>query len=160
MLFLFTLIIWCLSSYFRIPLMIAIAKKNFIAVCALINFGSDVKADDDVTFCILMFYFLFWRLYIYYWTSLHYAAQAEDSQILKMILDFGGDPNAADFEGATPLHIAGDLSNEDNIAYLIQAGADPSIRNNFSVKAYDICMNRGHEKAFDPNYFNDNEVHP
>lgn len=107
-----------------------------------------------------MFFCLFGNSLVWFWTPLHYAAQAENTQILKIILDFGGNPNAVDFEGATPLHIAGDLSNEDNIAYLIQAGADPSIRNNFSVKAYDICINRGHQRALEQNYFGNKEINP
>ena len=35
---------------------------------------------------------------------------------------------------------------------LIQAGANPSLRNDFGVSAGDMCINRGMEAALDPNY--------
>jgi ankyrin repeat protein len=68
---------------------------------------------------------------------------------LEVLLDYGAAScvNSQDFEGATPLHIAGDSENGDIIEALIEKGADPDKRNNFGVKAGELCMNRGHEEA-------------
>ena len=78
--------------------MIAIAKKNFQAVCALINMGADLTADDIYTPFSMFIRSPEWCFFAFLWTALHYAAYSGESEIIKMILDFGGDPNTADFE--------------------------------------------------------------
>jgi len=85
-----------------------------------------------------------------YWTSLHWAAQKQDAEILNLLLDYGANPNCIDFEGATPLHVAGDSTSHECVKLLIQYGADPSIRNNFGSKAADLCIKRGHSLEKEP----------
>jgi ankyrin repeat protein len=67
-----------------------------------------------------------------------------------ILLNFGADPNAVDFEGATPLHIAADGENPLIIAKLIQKGARGNMRNDFGVRADDKCRERGFEEALIP----------
>jgi ankyrin repeat protein len=81
---------------------------------------------------------------------LHWAAQTQDARIVQILLDFGANPNAQDFEGASPLHIAGDGNSAEIVAMLLARGANPSLRNNFGTKAADICINRGLGEALRP----------
>lgn len=81
---------------------------------------------------------------------MHWAAQKENDEILRILISFGADPNKVDFEGASPLHVAGDSSNPKCVQILINAGADPNIRSHFGARARDICVNRGYEKYLTP----------
>jgi ankyrin repeat protein len=62
---------------------------------------------------------------------------------VEILLEFGANPNLQDFEGATPLHIAGDAKSSEIVSLLVQKGADPTIRNSFGTKASELCINRG-----------------
>jgi ankyrin repeat protein len=62
---------------------------------------------------------------------------------VEILLEFGANPNLQDFEGATPLHIAGDENSPEIVTLLVQKGANPAIRNDFGTKAADLCINRG-----------------
>jgi ankyrin repeat protein len=66
-------------------------------------------------------------------TMLHYAVggPADESHIavLEYLLSKGVAPNAANFSGMTPLHMAVNKSCLEAVRLLLQHGADPSIRN-------------------------------
>jgi ankyrin repeat protein len=69
---------------------------------------------------------------------------------VEILLDYGANPNLQDFEGATPLHIAGDENSAEIVSMLVSRGADPSIRNSFGTKAADLCIGRGLGNALLP----------
>ena len=58
----------------------------------------------------------------------------------------------ANFNGATPLHIAGDRTDPEIVHLLIVAGANPSLRNDFGVSAGEMCTNRGMGAALNPEF--------
>jgi ankyrin repeat protein len=75
-------------------------------------------------------------------TALHAVAGASDSEAVRMLLDYGANPNArtkpgmktyglwrdARVRGETPLHRAAAWGSPEVIQLLLDAGADPTIR--------------------------------
>ena len=67
-------------------------------------------------------------------TRLHWAAAGDSQEQVLDLLNKGADPNARNFEGATPLHRAMDRNRWPDIDKdLIKAGADPNARDNFGA---------------------------
>ena len=62
-------------------------------------------------------------------TPLHSAAAGSHAGIVKLLLEHGADPNAAQDGGFTPLHSAAGNDDRDSAEALLEAGADPSLAN-------------------------------
>ncbi|KAI4379900.1 hypothetical protein MLD38_006139 [Melastoma candidum] len=60
--------------------------------------------------------------------SLGFAATRDDHQLLHQLLRHGSDPNEADKNGRTAMHIAASLGSERCIALLLEYGGDPNSR--------------------------------
>jgi ankyrin repeat protein len=60
-------------------------------------------------------------------TALHYAAI--ECFAVKLLLEHGADPRAADLDGMTPLHFAVDIGCVEGVKHLLQHGADPNALN-------------------------------
>ena len=62
-------------------------------------------------------------------TALHVAVYNTNTQVLKLLLDYGFDPNATITKnGCTPLHNAVTANNPAAVRILLQYGADPDIK--------------------------------
>jgi len=62
-------------------------------------------------------------------TALHMAMLQRNPALIKLLLDYGFDPNAKDTkDGYTPLHIAVGSNNAEAIRLLLQYRADKNIR--------------------------------
>ena len=62
-------------------------------------------------------------------TALHYAATTEDAGITDLLLRYGANPDAADFMGSTPLHLAAAGNrNQLVVETLVRFGADFAAR--------------------------------
>ena len=75
-------------------------------------------------------------------TPLHLAAEADaDGQgaIIALLAKYGGDLNAQDRKGRTPLHRATYEGRVEAAEALLQAGADPSLRNKTGKTAFQIA---------------------
>ena len=57
-------------------------------------------------------------------TTLHSAAAGSHSEIVKLLLEHGADPNAAQDGGFTPLHSAAQNDDRESAEALLEAGAD------------------------------------
>jgi uncharacterized protein len=62
-------------------------------------------------------------------TPLHSAAAGSHAAIVKLLLEAGADPNAAQDGGFTPLHSAAQNDDRDSVEALLEAGADPARAN-------------------------------
>ena len=59
-------------------------------------------------------------------TPLHSAAAGSHAGIVKLLLEAGADPNAAQDGGFTPLHSAAQNDDRESAEALLEAGADPA----------------------------------
>jgi hypothetical protein len=62
------------------------------------------------------------------YTPVHYAAWDGKDEILKVLLDAGGDPDTIGGDGATPLHLAASLGRIHSVELLLSAGAEIDAR--------------------------------
>ncbi len=83
--------------------------------------------------------------------ALHSAAahsdQARAVELARIVLEAGGDPNARQHGGFTPLHEAAGNGNLPLIELLLQRGADPALTNDKGERAIDVASTRGHDAA-------------
>lgn len=64
-------------------------------------------------------------------TPLHYAAIiSKNEKIIKLLLDYGADPNKQDLFGDTPLYQTAHHHRPEMLKVLLEQGADPNIKNN------------------------------
>ena len=89
--------------------------------------------------------------------ALHAAAGAFEAppgrlKMMARLLDLGMDINAIEQRGkpgsrntvkGTPLHSAVYVDEEENIAFLLERGADKEVRNTLSADAYRVCCCTG-----------------
>jgi len=72
-------------------------------------------------------------------TPLHSAAAGSHSGIVKLLLEHGADPNAAQDGGFTPLHSAANNDDRESAEALLEAGADPTLKTDDGRTAADLA---------------------
>jgi ankyrin repeat protein len=72
-------------------------------------------------------------------TPLHSAAAGPHAAIVKLLLEHGADPNAAQDGGFTPLHSAANNDDRESVEALLEAGADPALANDEGKTAADLA---------------------
>jgi ankyrin repeat protein len=73
------------------------------------------------------------------WTPLHYAASAAKTQVITILLDHSAYIDAESPNGSTPLMMAAMYGNAECVKQLLEAGADPTIRNQVDLTAADFA---------------------
>jgi len=101
------------------PLMLA-ALKGEIALCQLmIRLGADVNKPG--------------------WTPLHYAATHGHIEVLNLLLEENAYIDAASPNNTTPLMMAAHYGTPSAVKLLLEAGADPMLRNDLGLSAIDFA---------------------
>lgn len=80
---------------------------------------------------------------------LHSAAAADQTEIARMLLDAGADPNAVQEGGFTPLHAAGQNGNAELASLLLERGADRAAATQDGHTAGDFARESGHSLLAD-----------
>jgi len=107
------------------PLMMAALKGNLDIVRALIARGADVNMPG--------------------WTPLHYAATGGQPAIISVLLEAHAYIDAESPNKSTPLMLAAQYGTEESVKLLLEAGADPLLRNQLGLTAVDFARRSGRE---------------
>lgn len=81
--------------------------------------------------------------------ALHAAVAGRNLEIVKAILEAGGDANAQQQAGFRPMHEAGTNANRALAELLLAHGADPSLPNDEGKTAIDFARDKGHAEFAD-----------
>ena len=127
------------------PLALAIAESKYEVAKALIEGGADVSVasgEDGLTPLMLI------------------AAQTgpaegarflpgstRPSDIAKILIERGADINAQSKSGITALMVAATHNSAPMIGFLMDAGADPTVKNNLGLTASDVAEKNGNLEA-------------
>jgi ankyrin repeat protein len=75
-------------------------------------------------------------------TPLHIAAANGFTNIARLLIDNGANPNCRDFDESTPLHCASEFGKIETLIYLLkESSADATLKNKFGYVPCDIAMN-------------------
>lgn len=101
------------------PLMLAALKGELPLCQLLIKKGSDVNKPG--------------------WAPLHYAATNGHLDVIKLLLEENAYIDAASPNGTTPLMMASHYGSESAVKLLLEAGADPLLKNTQGLSALDFA---------------------
>ena len=101
------------------PLMLAALRGHFDLCKALIARDADVNKPG--------------------WTALHYAATGGHIAIIRLLLDNHAYIDAAAPNGSTPLMMAAKYGTDEAVRLLLDAGADPALKNALGLTAIDFA---------------------
>lgn len=73
------------------------------------------------------------------WTPLHYAASGAKPQIIHILLEHSAYIDAESPNGSTPLMMAAMYGNAECVKILLDAGADPTLKNQLGLSASDFA---------------------
>ena len=74
----------------------------------------------------------------------HAAAASRNLDILRAVLEAGGDPNVPQQQGFVPLHEAASSGNREMAELLVKHGANPRLANDAGKTSIDLANDKGH----------------
>jgi hypothetical protein len=81
------------------------------------------------------------------WTPLHYAASRAQKTIIEILLDHSAYIDAESPNGSTPLMMAAMYGNADCVRLLLEAGADPTLKNELRLSALNFAQRAGRDDS-------------
>jgi ankyrin repeat protein len=111
------------------PLGLAAFFGQLDAVRVLIAAGADVQATARNAFKV---------------QPVHAAAASRNLDILRAVLEAGGDPNVPQQQGFVPLHEAATSGNREMAELLVKHGANPRLANDAGKTSLDLAAEKGH----------------
>ena len=112
-------------------LMTACRVRNTGTINILINAGADPNCAD-----------------VYGRTWIHHAILANSKELLQAVIDYGADVNATNKKNVTALMIASRRGNIDAVNELLNAGADPTIKDGLGATWIHHAVGEGCSKEF------------
>lgn len=109
------------------PLMLASLKGQTELVAKLIDKGADVNKTG--------------------WAPLHYAATHGHVDVMVLLLENHAYIDAESPNGTTPLMMAAHYGTTGAVKLLLEAGADPSIKNKLGLTAIDFAQRANRQEA-------------
>lgn len=83
------------------------------------------------------------------WTPLHYAATSGHLQIMNLLLENHAYIDAASPNGSTPLMMAAMYGTPSAVKLLLEAGADPLLKNDLGLTAIDFAQRANRKETVD-----------
>jgi hypothetical protein len=80
-------------------------------------------------------------------TVLHWAAFADQREVVALLLGRGASAGSVDPSGATPLHLAAAEGHAETVTLLLGAGADPAARTRDGQTPLEMALARGQPAA-------------
>ncbi|MEO0317098.1 MAG: hypothetical protein RL404_775 [Pseudomonadota bacterium] len=105
-------------------LMVAAFLPDAVAVQALLERGAEVNRPG--------------------WTPLHYAASTGSILVIRVLLDHDAYIDAESPNKTTPLMMAARAGRREAVQYLLDEGADLSVKNDAGLSASDFARAQGH----------------
>jgi ankyrin repeat protein len=113
------------------PLIISILNNQIESVRLLCKLGADVNYTADK---------------IHGYCPLHFAAEQDNGDIIKLLIEYGASLNAQTFTGCTPLHLSAMNGNLDATRWLCLNGVNVNISEFYnSYTPLHYAMVRGHK---------------
>ena len=75
------------------------------------------------------------------------AAASRNTEVVKLVLRAGANPDAQQTSGYTALHSAATTNNVDMVYALLKAGADPAIRTDAGQTAAEMALEKGNTEV-------------
>lgn len=111
------------------PLMLAALKGETLLCQVMIQKGADVNKPG--------------------WTPLHYAATNGHLAVMNLLLDKYAYIDAASPNNTTPLMMAAHYGTPSAVKLLLEAGADPMLKNDLNLTAIDFAVRAQHMESAD-----------
>ena len=115
------------NAHDETPLMLAALRGNLAAVRKLVAMDADVNKTG--------------------WTALHYAATNAHLEIMQLLLDEHAYIDAESPNGSTPLMMAAQYGSAAAVRLLLEAGADPTLKNQLQLTATDFARLGGRDDS-------------
>jgi uncharacterized protein len=80
---------------------------------------------------------------------LHSAVASKNFEIVKLLLEYGADPNAKQQQDITPLHQAADIGDLEMVKLLLKYNATKNVRTKSGVTPVDFAKQKGYDKIVD-----------
>lgn len=80
------------------------------------------------------------------WSALHWAAEVEELEMVKLLLAGGANVEAADELCWTPLHVAVVKQNAEIVQMLLAAGADPRVKIRYGSRELEEALAHGNQE--------------
>lgn len=109
------------------PLMMAALKGQLDIATQLISKGADVNKSG--------------------WTALHYASSGGHNALVRLLIENHAYLDAESPNGTTPLMMAAFYGTPETVKILLEAGADPTVRNQRGMNALNFALNGSRSEA-------------